>query len=129
MTDAGEGGSAPRSPGPGERAAGFVVAVLGIVLVAITPNPPETVQHWVQIVGGAALSASVVASAGWYEIRRLRLPAIPEWVKRRRVGVGVGVLLTAALAAGVPPGWDLVHGISVRYFGCAPATQLRTRRP
>jgi Bacterial extracellular solute-binding protein len=129
VADAGGGGSASgssrRPPTPGERAAGFVIAVLGIVLVAITPNPPETVQHWVQIVGGAALTASLVAYAGWYELRRLRLPAILGWLKRRRVGFGVGVALTAVLAVGVPPAWDVVHGLSVRFLGCSPATQLR----
>lgn len=129
MTDAGDGGAAPgpsrRPPTPGERAAGFVIAVLGIVLVAITPNPPETVQHWVQIVGGAALTASLVAYAGWYELRRVRLPAILGWLKRRRVGFGVGVALTVVLAVGVPPAWDMVHGLSVRFLGCPPATQLR----
>lgn len=134
MADAGERGSTSgpasgpsrrRPPTQGERAAGFVLAVLGIVLVAVTPNPPETVQHWVQVVGGAALSASLVAYAGWYEIGRLRRPTIPKWVEKRRIAVGVGVALTAVLAVGVPPAWDLVHGLSVRFLGCSPATQLR----
>jgi Mg-chelatase subunit ChlD len=102
-----------------------VIAVLGIVLVAITPNPPVTFQHWVQIVGGAALTASLVAYAGWYEFRRLPLPAILRWLRRRRAAVGVAVALTAGLAVGVPPALDLVHGVSVRFLGCPPATQLR----
>jgi hypothetical protein len=112
-------------PGPVARAVGFVIAVLGIVLVAITPNPPATAQHWIQIVGGAALSASIVAYAGWWEIRDLSLPDFLGWLARRRVSVGVGVVLTAVLAVGVPPGWELVRGGTFRLLGCPPPTQLR----
>ncbi|MEN3264643.1 VWA domain-containing protein [Pseudonocardia sp.] len=133
MTDPGDG-SAPDPP-PEDwpsarwRAAGFVIAVLGIVLVAITPNPPETPQHWIQIVGGASLTAFLATYAGWHEVVRLRLRGrgtlLLRWLARRRVAVGVAVVLTAVLAFGVPPAWELARGISSSIVGCSPATQLR----
>ncbi|MHA6617905.1 vWA domain-containing protein [Pseudonocardia sp. DLS-67] len=129
MTDAGDGGSASgpsrRPSTPGERAAGFGIAVLGIVLVAITPNPPETIIHWVQIIGGASLTASLVAFAGWREVKDEALPWILKWLKNGAVPIGVSIVLTAVLAVGVPPALDVVHGLSVRLLGCSPATQLR----
>jgi len=114
-------------PGGPWRAAGFVIAVLGIVLVAITPNPPETVMHWVQIVGGASLTAFLTTYAGWHEVARLRghPRRILRWVLRRRVAVGVGVVLALVLALGVPPAWEFTRGVSLAVFGCSPPTQLR----
>jgi hypothetical protein len=138
VTDPGDGsapgGSAP-DPLPEDRtsapwrAAGFVIAVLGIVLVAITPNPPETSQHWIQIVGGASLTAFLATYAGWHEVVRLRLRGrgtrLLRWLARRRVAVGVAVVLTAVLAFGVPPALGLARGISTNIVGCSPATELR----
>ncbi len=48
------------------RSGKFLIAVLGIVLVAITPNPPGSWLDWLQIIGGATLSAllTVQAAAG-----------------------------------------------------------------
>ena len=40
----------------------FTLAVLGVVLVAITPNPPETLLHWVQTIVGASLTAYVTVA-------------------------------------------------------------------
>jgi hypothetical protein len=122
------GGPLPRPTAPW-RAVGFVLAVLGIVLVAITPNPPETAQHWIQIVAGASLTAFLTTYAGWHEVARLRLQGRPtlllRWLQRRRVAVGVAVGLAVALALGVPPAWDLARGVSMGIAGCAPVTQLR----
>ncbi|GAA1224902.1 hypothetical protein GCM10009608_71370 [Pseudonocardia alaniniphila] len=107
--------------------AGFVIAVLGIVLVAITPNPPETVLHWLQIVGGASLTAFLTTYAGWHEVARLRghPRRILRWVLRRRVAVAVGVVLALVLAFGIPPAWEFTRGVSLAVFGCSPPTQLR----
>jgi hypothetical protein len=116
-------------PGGPWRAGGFVIAVLGIVLVAITPNPPETVWHWAQIVAGASLTAFLTTYAGWHEVARLRLRGHPtrllRWVLRRRVAVGVGVVLALVLAVGVPPAWEFARGVSLAVLGCSPPTQLR----
>jgi Ca-activated chloride channel homolog len=111
-----------------KRAAGFVIAVLGIVLVAITPNPPETVMHWAQIVGGASLTAFLTTYAGWNEARdadEKHHTRILRWLKRRRVAVGVGVVLALVLALGVPPAWEFARGVSLAVFGCSHPTQLR----
>jgi Ca-activated chloride channel homolog len=132
VTDPGDGsGPDPPEDRPSApwRAAGFVIAVLGIVLVAITPNPPDTPQHWIQIVGGASLTAFIATYAGWHEVVRLRLRGrgtlLLRWLARRRVAVGVAVVLTAVLAFGVPPASELARGISSNIVGCSPATQLR----
>jgi hypothetical protein len=103
--------------------------VLGIVLVAITPNPPETVMHWVQIVGGASLTAFLTTFAG-HEVAQVardegRPTKILRWVLRRRGAVGVGVVLALVLAFGVPPAWEFTRGASLAAFGCSSPTQLR----
>ncbi|TWF81727.1 extracellular solute-binding protein [Pseudonocardia hierapolitana] len=130
MADAGGSGSGAgpsrREPTLGERVAGFAIAVLGIVLVAITPNPPVTLLHWVQVVGGASLSASLVAFGSWGIFQRLpSLPSILGWLRSGFYPIVASIGLTAVLAIGVPPAWDLVHGLSVQFLGCSPATQLR----
>lgn len=114
-----------REPTPGERVAGFVIAVLGIVLVAITPNPPVTILHWVQVFGGASLSASLLAFGSWGLFERLSLPRLLGWLRGGLYPIVVSIGLTVVLAIGVPPAWDMVHGLSVRFLGCSPATQLR----
>jgi Ca-activated chloride channel homolog len=127
-------GTAPGSvpdprPGPTWRAAGFVLAVLGIVLVAVTPNPPESFWHWAQVLAGASLTGFLTTYAGWHELVRLRLRGhgtrALAWVVRRRVAVGTAVLLSAGLVVGVPPAWEFARGVSIDLAGCSPATQLR----
>jgi hypothetical protein len=126
----GEGSAQGKFPDPPSaplRAAGFGLAVLGIVLVAVTPNPPETVWHWAQVLGGASLTGFLTTFAGWYELSRLREPGsrVLDWVVRKRVAVGASIMLTAGLVAGVPPAWEFARGVSVDVAGCSPATQLR----
>ncbi|HYH31411.1 MAG TPA: substrate-binding domain-containing protein [Pseudonocardia sp.] len=111
------------------RFAGFVIAVLGIVLVAITPNPPVTVLHWIQILGGASCTAFLTTYAGMQELRRQpwadRVGSTIDWLKAQRGWIAVGVVLTAVVAFGVPPAWELARGTGLRLLGCPPATQLR----
>ena len=46
------------------------MALFGVLLVGITPNPPVTVRDWLQIVAGAALTAAMVTAA------------VRDWVRR-----------------------------------------------
>ncbi|GAA1255526.1 substrate-binding and VWA domain-containing protein [Pseudonocardia aurantiaca] len=129
MTE-GEGSASGRIPGPlsaALRAATFVLAVLGIVLVAIPPNPPQTLWHWAQVVGGASLTGFLTTFQGRYELKRLRDSGtvVLDWVVRKRVAVGASIVLTAGLVVGVPPAWEFARGVSVDVAGCSPATQLR----
>jgi hypothetical protein len=111
---------------------GFVVAVLGIVLVAVTPNPPISFQHWVQVIGGASITGFLTTFAGWYELVRPggRLfhgaaTTVLGWIVEHWRLLVVGVVLSTALALGVPPAWDFARGVAIDVRGCSPATQLR----
>jgi hypothetical protein len=105
----------------------FTLAVLGVVLVAITPNPPETLLHWVQTIVGASLTAYVtVAPAPPDELGRgdrFPLRSVLRWLGQPRV-VGF-VVLVAVLAVSVQPAWEYARGQSWKVLGCPPATQLR----
>src|SRR6188472_3634200 len=57
----------------------FLVALFGVLLVGITPNPPVTFRDWLQIVAGAALTAAMTTAA------------VRDWVRRsasRALGSG-----------------------------------------
>src|SRR6188768_19127 len=48
----------------------FLVALLGVLLVGITPNPPVTLRDWLQILAGATLTAAMATAA------------VRDWVRR-----------------------------------------------
>ena len=109
----------------------FLVALLGVLLVGITPNPPVTFRDWLQIVAGAALTAAMTTAA------------VRDWVRRsasRALGSGLAdrlrdwrlwawvlatVLVAVVVAVTVPWLVDRARGLSYRVLGCPPAVQLR----
>lgn len=109
----------------------FALAMLGVVLVAIVPNPPVTGWNWVLIVGGASLTAFVTAyacrnkiddnSTNWGE-RAKRV-----WQRLRKHGVLIigAALLATGLVHGIPPAVALGRGIASNVWGCPAATELR----
>jgi Ca-activated chloride channel homolog len=123
----GSGSSSRGQLGRAGRIAGFVITAVGMVLVAVSPNPPVTLQHWIQVVGGALLAAFPTAfalhEARWPDW----LPGPPDPPDWRRIlrAVGVGLVLAAVVAFGVPPAWDAARGAWLRQYGCPPTTQLR----
>lgn len=109
----------------------FLVALLGVLLVGITPNPPVTFRDWLQILAGATLTAAMTTAA------------VRDWVRRsasRALGAGPAgrlrdwrlwawvlatVLLAVVVAVAVPRLVDVARGLSYRVLGCPPAVQLR----
>lgn len=116
-------------PEPGWRAVAFIIAMLGVVLVAVTPNPPEQPIHWVQVIGGAALTSFLTTFAGWQQITRLKLRGhgtrLVQWLARRRVATVIALALTATLVFAVPPVVDFGRGLVYDIWGCGQPTQLR----
>jgi Ca-activated chloride channel homolog len=112
----------------------FLGALLGVLLVGITPNPPVTIRDWLQILTGAALTAAMTTSAvrDWVQrtakqaqtrfrarlAHRLRDWKLWAWVL-------AGVLLAGVVAVAVPLLEDGARGLSYRVLGCPPAVQLR----
>lgn len=105
------------------------MAMTGIVLVAVTPNPPEQPIHWVQVIGGSAITAFLTTFAGWHEMVRLKLRGhgtqLVRWLARRRVATAAGAVLTVVLVYAVPPTVDAGRGLVYSIWGCGQPTQLR----
>jgi hypothetical protein len=116
------------SENPWSNAVQFLCALLGVLLVGITPNPPITARDWVQMLVGATLTAVMTTAAVRTRLLRLVGNAWPA-VKKRRwqdwVLVVAALLLAVAVAFAVPLLWDVGRGLSYRAFGCPPATQVR----
>ncbi len=109
-------------------AAQFLAALVGVLLVGITPNPPVTALDWVQMLSGATLTAAVTTAAVSARLRHVG-GWFGTWVsarsRRERVWVAATPLIAAVVAAAVPLLWDVARGLSYRVSGCPPATQLR----
>ena len=129
----------PGNPPPPTRTAGmtwgdvvqFLVALLGVLLVGITPNPPVTFRDWLQILVGAALTAAMATAAVRDWVRRSASQALSsgpagrlrDW--RLWAWVLATGLLAAVVAVAVPFLFDVARGLSYRVLGCPPAVQLR----
>jgi Mg-chelatase subunit ChlD len=107
----------------------FGVAVLGVLLAGITPNPPTSWLGWVQLVGASVATAlaTVLAARDTVRIRRPSFTKVPEWLRepRRRVLLAVGVVVAVVVALAAPTVGELLRGVWYRTVGCPPATQLR----
>ena len=109
----------------------FLVALLGVLLVGITPNPPVTFRDWLQIVAGAALTAAMTTAAVRDWVRRSASRALDsgpadrlrDW--RLWAWVLATVLVAVVVAVTVPWLVDGARGLSYRVLGCPPAVQLR----
>ncbi|HEX5810895.1 MAG TPA: substrate-binding domain-containing protein [Pseudonocardia sp.] len=109
----------------------FLVALLGVLLVGITPNPPVTFRDWLQILVGAALTAAMATAAVRDWVRRSASQALSsgpadrlrDW--RLWAWVLAAGLLAAVVAVAVPFLFDVARGLSYRVLGCPPAVQLR----
>jgi hypothetical protein len=120
---------------PGKRdelsfgdAAQFVGALLGVLLVGITPNPPITVLDWVQMLSGAALTAVVTTTAvrqRVLDLTRDRATSLAGRLRKNWLWVVATSLLAVGVALAVPLLWDVGRGLSYRVLGCPPAVQLR----
>jgi Ca-activated chloride channel homolog len=113
---------------PWGDAAQFLGALLGVLLVGITPNPPVTALDWVQMVVGATLTAVVTTAAVRRGLLRLTGKIWPALARRRWqdwVLVVATLLLAVVVALAVPLLWDVARGLSYRVLGCPPATQVR----
>ena len=112
----------------------FLGALLGVLLVGITPNPPVTFRDWLQILAGAALTAAMTTSAvrDWVQRTaeqaqtrfRARLAhRLRDW--KSWAWALSGLLLAGVVAVAVPLLEDAARGLSYRVLGCPPAVQLR----
>ena len=127
-----------RKPAP-KRTAGmtwgdvvqFLGALLGVLLVGITPNPPVTLRDWLQILAGATLTAAMTTAAVRDWVRRSASQALSsglaDRLRDRRVWAWVlaTVLLAIVVAFAVPLLFDVARGLSYRVLGCPPTVQLR----
>jgi cation transport ATPase len=91
------------SENPWSNAVQFLCALLGVLLVGITPNPPITARDWVQMLVGATLTAVMTTAAVRTRLLRLVGNAWPA-VKKRRwqdwVLVVAALLLAVAIVSG-----------------------------
>jgi Mg-chelatase subunit ChlD len=110
----------------------FLCALLGVLLVGITPNPPVTALDWAQILSGATLTAVVTTVAVRARVLRFGKqftkrsgPRPAGRPRRRRLWVVATAVLVVVLVVVVPLLWDAGRGLSYRVFGCPAAVQLR----
>ena len=109
----------------------FVVALLGVLLVGITPNPPVTFRDWLQILAGAALTAAMTTAAVRDWVRRSASRALGSSLAGRLrdwrlwAWVLATVLVAVVVAVTVPWLVDGARGLAYRVLGCPPAVQLR----
>lgn len=108
----------------------FLVALLGVLLVGITPNPPVTFRDWFQILAGAALTAAMTTAAVRDWVRRSASRALGRQAGRLRdwrlwAWVLATVPVAVVVAVTVPWLVDGARGLSYRVLGCPPAVQLR----
>ncbi len=120
----------PVSPpgAPGGDPPPVLAALVGVLLVGITPNPPVTWLDWVQMLGGATLTAAVTTAAISERVRGVG-GRFGSWLTNRSgrgwVWLFATPLVTVVVALVVPLLLDVARGLSYRVSGCPPATQVR----